>query len=563
MKMRTRMLLGTSLLFVLCACALAVALMGMQGARERFEHFLRNDEALLQASMGMYADGLQSGQALRNIVMDPANPTAYKNLERATADFLDRARKAREVAPPGSADRKLLQDLLAKREALGAIQSHIVQTARTDQAAAMVAINKDETPAWRTIRQALLDFSAAKNKSVEASKADIARYTGQVLVVSLGVMGLALLGGAITMFLVVRQLLRDLGGEPSYVRDVASRIADGDLTVQVEVGSGDRGSVVFAMRQMALRLRDLVGEVAAGAHAVADGSSQIAQANLDLSQRTEEQASTLEETASSMEQLTSTVTQNADHARQASELAVRASEVARQGGKVVGDVVSTMSGISEASGRIAEIIGVIDGIAFQTNILALNAAVEAARAGEQGRGFAVVAAEVRTLAQRSASAAKEIKGLIGDSVVKVEAGTRLADSAGGTMGDLVAAVQKVSERISEIAAASREQSAGIGQVGTAVAQMDQVVQQNASMVEEAAAATDALKGQAEALLRTVARFRLAQDQGPKEAQRVPERRDDATRPVRPIRLKPSAPPPASVAAVGTSSPRPAEGWSTF
>jgi methyl-accepting chemotaxis protein len=290
---------------------------------------------------------------------------------------------------------------------------------------------------------------------------------------------------------------------------VARRVADGDLRVEVQTTRRDEpGQLLQAIAEMTRRLRHLVGEVANGAEVVAQTSTQIAQGNVDLSQRTEEQASTLEETASSIEELTSSVTQNADNARQASELAVDASQVARKGGEVVGQVVQTMTGITESSRKISEIIGVIDGIAFQTNILALNAAVEAARAGEQGRGFAVVAAEVRTLAQRSAAAAKEIKTLIGSSVEQVEAGSRLVEAAGRTMGDIVASVKKVSDLISEIAAASHEQSSGIEQVNTAVTQMDQVVQQNASLVEEATGATESMKEQAGALLRTVARFRL-------------------------------------------------------
>ena len=277
---------------------------------------------------------------------------------------------------------------------------------------------------------------------------------------------------------------------------MASSIANGDLTMNVQVRPGDRSSLLYAMSQMAASLRQLVGEVASGARMVADTSEQIAQGNVDLSQRTEEQASTLEETASSMEELTSTVMQNAESARQANQLAVGASEVARKGGHAVGQVVSTMTAISESSRKIADIIAVIDSIAFQTNILALNAAVEAARAGEQGRGFAVVAAEVRNLAQRSAAAAKEIKALIGDSVDKVDAGARLVDAAGKTMDEIVGSVKGVTDLIAEIAAASQEQSSGIAQVNMAVTQMEQVVQQNASLVEEATAATESMKDQA-------------------------------------------------------------------
>jgi methyl-accepting chemotaxis protein len=324
-----------------------------------------------------------------------------------------------------------------------------------------------------------------------------------ILVVALTV------SGAMTYFM-SRIIVRPLRNAIA----VAGRIAGGDLTSEINVvGRDETGQLLQALSDMTQNLRSLVGDVAAGAHTVSDTSAQIAQGNLDLSQRTEEQASTLEETASSMEELTSTVTQNAQNARQASQLAVGASEVARKGGQVVGQVVSTMNGISDSSRKIADIIGVIDGIAFQTNILALNAAVEAARAGEQGRGFAVVAAEVRNLAQRSAAAAKEIKQLIGDSVDKVQAGTKLVDAAGQTMEEIVGSVKKVSDLIAEIAAASQEQSSGIGQVNTAVTQMDQVVQQNASLVEEATAATESMKEQAGSLLQLVSRFKLGGGEG--------------------------------------------------
>jgi methyl-accepting chemotaxis protein len=320
---------------------------------------------------------------------------------------------------------------------------------------------------------------------------------------------LAVVLTSLLAWVLTRSIVEPLRGAVS----VAQRVAEGDLTVQVDAsGNDETGQLLLALSDMTRNLRTLVGEVAAGANTVSDTSAQIAQGNLDLSQRTEEQASTLEETASSMEELTSTVTQNAQNARQASQLAVGASEVARKGGQVVAQVVSTMTGISDSSKKIADIISVIDGIAFQTNILALNAAVEAARAGEQGRGFAVVAAEVRNLAQRSAVAAKEIKTLIGDSVDKVDAGTRLVDAAGQTMEEIVASVKKVSDLIAEIAAASQEQSSGIDQVNTAVNQMDQVVQQNASLVEEATAATESMKHQAAVLLQMVSRFKLGADQ---------------------------------------------------
>jgi methyl-accepting chemotaxis protein-1 (serine sensor receptor) len=291
--------------------------------------------------------------------------------------------------------------------------------------------------------------------------------------------------------------------------DIAGAVASGDLTQKIEVGSADEtGKLMLALKNMNDSLVNIVSQVRAGTDTIATASRQIAAGNLDLSSRTEEQASSLEETASSMEELTSTVKQNADNARQANALAMSASEVANKGGTVVTQVVDTMGSINQSSRKIVDIIGVIDGIAFQTNILALNAAVEAARAGEQGKGFAVVATEVRSLAQRSASAAKEIKELIGDSVQKVDVGTQLVDQAGATMHEIVDSIRRVADIMSEIAAASQEQTAGIEQINQAIAQMDQVTQQNASLVEEAAAASEALQEQADTLAQTVGAFRL-------------------------------------------------------
>lgn len=291
---------------------------------------------------------------------------------------------------------------------------------------------------------------------------------------------------------------------------VANAVASGDLTSRIEVNStNETGRLLQALKTMNENLQDLVGKVRMSTDQISTASGEIAMGNSDLSQRTEEQASSLEETASSMEELTSTVKQNADNARQANQLASGASEIAAKGGTVVGQVVETMSSINESSKKIVDIISVIDGIAFQTNILALNAAVEAARAGEQGRGFAVVATEVRTLAQRSAAAAKEIKELINDSVNKVEDGTRLVDEAGSTMNEIVIAVKRVTDIMSEISAASQEQSSGIEQINQAVTQMDEVTQQNAALVEEAAAAAESMQEQAQALTQAVTRFKLS------------------------------------------------------
>ena len=290
---------------------------------------------------------------------------------------------------------------------------------------------------------------------------------------------------------------------------VAQTVAAGDLTSHIAVETEEEtGQLLKALKEMNESLVDVVGQVRKGTGTIAGATSEIASGNMDLSSRTEEQASSLEETASSMEQLTSTVRHNSDNALQANQLARTASEVAAKGGEVVARVVQTMDSINESSSKIVDIISVIDGIAFQTNILALNAAVEAARAGEQGRGFAVVASEVRNLAQRSAAAAKEIKQLIGDSVERVEAGSKLVGEAGATMGEVVSSVQRVTDIIAEISLATQEQSAGIDQINTAIGQMDNVTQQNAALVEQAAAASAALEEQAARLMKVVSVFKL-------------------------------------------------------
>lgn len=324
-------------------------------------------------------------------------------------------------------------------------------------------------------------------------------------------LAIAVVIGLALALAVTRNLLAQLGGEPKYAAEIMQKIAHGDLSSNISANAKYPDSILYEMKEMQDNLIKIVSEVRSGTNSIGTASEEIAHGTIDLSQRTEEQASSLEETASSMEELTSTVKQNADNARQANQLAVGASEVAIKGGAVVSQVVQTMSSINDSSKKIVDIISVIDGIAFQTNILALNAAVEAARAGEQGRGFAVVATEVRTLAQRSATAAKEIKELISDSVTKVEDGTRLVDEAGATMDEIVNAVKRVTDIMSEISAASHEQSSGIEQVNQAVTQMDEVTQQNAALVEEAAAATESMKEQAQVLTKVVSAFKLSSD----------------------------------------------------
>ena len=353
------------------------------------------------------------------------------------------------------------------------------------------------------------EFEKAEEALSGARAETAAAVRGATRVVVVGGSLAALALAAVLAVLITRSVTKQLGGEPADAAAIAARIAEGDLSRAVAVTGGDRTSLLAAMARMQDSLRQIIGEVRAGSESIATGASQIATGNADLSQRTEVQAGNVQKTASSMEELHATVKNNADTARQATQLAQSASNAASRGGEVVSRVVTTMGGISGSSQRIADIIGVIDGIAFQTNILALNAAVEAARAGEQGRGFAVVATEVRTLAQRSAAAAKEIKSLIGASVEQVQAGTQLVDDAGTAMKEIVAQVQRVSELMAEISAATVEQTSGIGLVNDAVTQLDQATQQNAALVEESAAAADSLRQQAQRLVEAVGAFRVA------------------------------------------------------
>ncbi|WP_321923707.1 methyl-accepting chemotaxis protein [Paraburkholderia guartelaensis] len=319
-----------------------------------------------------------------------------------------------------------------------------------------------------------------------------------------------LIGAAVTLGLMwlIRTIRRSLGGEPDYASQICQRIAEGDLTAHVILAPGDQHSLLHSMQQMQRQLVETVQRIQTSAESITTGAKEIAAGNLDLSSRTEEQAASLEETAASIEELTTTVKHNTDNARQGNTLAVNASEVAARGGEVVRRVVETMNEISSSSQRVEQIIGVIDGIAFQTNILALNAAVEAARAGDQGRGFAVVAGEVRSLAQRSATAAKEIKDLIGQSVAQVSEGTKLVDEAGKTIDEVVISARRVADLMGEIAAASEEQHTGIEQVNRAVAQMDEVTQQNAALVEEASAAAQSMAAQSNGLRDVVTVFRV-------------------------------------------------------
>jgi len=384
---------------------------------------------------------------------------------------------------------------------IAAMRAH--DTARADRAVRTVLDPATVAVASRLEKLIALQIEVAGQEYAAA----VVRYE-RAQVTTIGAIVIGLLAAGLLAWGLTRSLTRQLGAEPAEASALAHAVAQGDLAVPIRLRAGDATSLMAALQQMQHSLQRTVGAVRRDADSVSTASAEIARGTQDLSQRTEEQASALQQTAASMEQLTSTVRQNAEHAHSARQLADGAAEVAQRGGGAVQDVVRTMKGIQDSSRRIGEIIGTIDGIAFQTNILALNAAVEAARAGEQGRGFAVVAGEVRSLAQRCAEAAKEVKQLIGESVDRVDAGTQQVGEAGARMHEIEGAIGRVKDLIAEISSASREQSDGVSQIGEAVAQMDQVTQQNAALVEESSAAAESLRLQSTHMLQAVSVFKL-------------------------------------------------------
>ncbi|WP_323143781.1 methyl-accepting chemotaxis protein [Massilia phyllosphaerae] len=452
-------------------------------------------------------------------------------------DPTDRAKQVEEISSSRKEIEAILQKLdsvlhdpkarevLAKQQAAGARylkgQEELVRLIDAgDVAGSKAYLIKELRPTLAALKLAVAEQIAVQ-KGLAQKKAFEAQHTYEQTRTLMIVLGLVILAGAV---LLARWITVSITRPVRHALDVANAVAAGDLTSKVDAkGDCEVAQLLKALKTMNEQLVATVGTVRSSTDAIATASSEVAAGNLDLSARTEQQAGSLEETASSMEELTSTVKQNADNARQANTLADTASGVAARGGQVIQEVVQTMEQIHAASGKIVDIIAVIDGIAFQTNILALNAAVEAARAGEQGRGFAVVAGEVRSLAQRSAAAAKEIKGLIGDSSERVEAGSRLVKDAGATMEEIVTSVRHVADILNEISSASQEQSAGIQQVNEAVTQMDGVTQQNAALVEEAAAASQSLQEQAARLTEAVAVFRLDAHAGGVAVHRAPIR----------------------------------------
>jgi methyl-accepting chemotaxis protein len=455
-------------------------------------------QGLTAVNAARTAAALQSGDATLADRLAPAM--------KATSAKISDVQKKIEQLPLDATERQMFATLGEARKVYIAARDEAFKLKKTDPDAANALFASKFSTSLKAYETAMAAFIDRYSGERLEERAAAQTASLRMLMFIAALCGTFFVVATAVAYLLTRSITRPMARAVA----LANRVAEGDLSSSIEVKAKDEvGQLTAALKRMNDNLGVIVRDVRTGTHMISTAAGEIAAGNADLSQRTEEQASSLEETASSMEQFATNVKQSAENARQADELAAGASRIAMKGGEVVGQVVSTMSGISESSRKIADIIGVIDGIAFQTNILALNAAVEAARAGEQGRGFAVVASEVRTLAQRSAAAAKEIKELITDSVGKVEGGTKLVNEAGETMKEIVEAVKRVTDIMAQITTAATDQSSNIQQVNQAVMQIDNATQQNAALVEEAAAAADSMRQQAQALTKAVSVFRLA------------------------------------------------------
>ncbi|NHZ62860.1 methyl-accepting chemotaxis protein [Massilia sp. CCM 8694] len=514
MKVGTRLGLGFVLVLSFLVAVTIVGIISMAQIQTRLDNVVGVNNVVTRLVIDMRTNVSERIVSLRilTLMTDSADmEPEMKRIKEQTARYDEAQKKLSDkFAKSASNEEKGLLAQIKEHEALAmpavAKASELWMADKAEDATRVMI--KEIRPVQKKWMDALEQLAALEDKLNSAAQKDAESGFEAARLTMLILGGVAILLGGIAAVFITRGLLKQLGGEPDYTAKIASSIAHGDLSVHIDTSHADQGSLLMEVREMRNSLKDIVGQVRGGTETIGTASREIAAGNIDLSSRTEMQASALEKTASAMEELTSTVKQNADNAREANQLAASASDVARKGGEVVSQVVDTMGSINASANKIVDIIGVIDGIAFQTNILALNAAVEAARAGEQGRGFAVVASEVRNLAQRSAAAAKEIKTLIGDSVEKVERGSKLVGQAGVTMDEVVASVKRVTDIMGEIANASQEQSAGIEQVNMSIIEMDSMTQQNAALVEQAAAAAQSLQDQASELAHVVSIFKL-------------------------------------------------------
>ncbi|MBI0329324.1 methyl-accepting chemotaxis protein [Burkholderia plantarii] len=564
MNVSTRLVIGFGLL---TALLLAVAVIGFYGLSQLNGQL--DDIARVNNSEAKLANRLRSSIqdraiAVRNLALLTDQRDMAKESERISKQeqiYADAYQKLSQMFADEPSTTEREKTLLAQLKqdeaaALPPLRKAAQLGQSNDMAGATRELMQNARPPqqiWLARAVELADFEDQLNE--QAQRDAVSTYSSVRALIAAVVAGSLLLAAAAAI-LITRSILSQLGGEPRLAQSVAGEIAKGNLVVDLHLKPGDSTSLMASLEAMRARLTSIVHGIKTSAESISVAANEVAQGNVDLSQRTEEQAASLEETAASMEELTSTVKHNTDNARQGSMLAVTASQTASSGGDVVRQVVGTMEDITSSSRKVAEIISVIEGIAFQTNILALNAAVEAARAGEQGRGFAVVAGEVRTLAQRSAVAAKEIKELIETSVSHVAAGSQLVAGAGATMDEIVRSVKRVSDIMGEIASASAEQNTGIEQVNVAVAQMDEVTQQNAALVEQATAAAQSMADQAESLRAAVSIFRV---EAMARAEPAPARTHVAPKQPKQPKRHPGRAQAAQLAAARTGSGE----WATF
>lgn len=517
-KLSTRLIAGFSLLTFLLIAVAGLGFYGLSELNGRLDDIARVNNTESRLANLLKSSIQDRAIAVRNLAFLQDRQALLGEVDRIRKQdqiYADAAKQLRgmfaQEPSTSEAERRLISEV-DKEEALAVppMNKAVEQAVANDIATATQTIMNEARPPQRAWLAKAVELANQEDEENAIAQTEaVATYRNiRILVGSL--VALAVIVAIVTAVVLTRSVLRQLGGEPSDAQRIAQQIAAGNLLVPIALANGDDRSLMASLDAMRSQLTSIVQDIKSSAESISSAAGEIAQGNLDLSQRTEEQAASLEQTAASMEELTATVKANTDNARQGSTLATTASQTAAAGGDVVRRVINTMEDISASSSKVTEIIAVIEGIAFQTNILALNTAVEAARAGEQGRGFAVVAGEVRTLAQRSASAAKEIKDLIETSVLHVRTGSTLVQDAGQTMSEVVRSVQRVTDIMGEIASASVEQSTGIEQVNVAVTQMDEVTQQNAALVEQASAAAQAMADQAQTLRAAVSIFKTGE-----------------------------------------------------